>query len=253
MSISRPRPNRAACVVTAAFGVLAMAVAAAPASGLAQVRTHGEFGGSFNVPVMTYRDIPFRSVIRQQYDYSCGSAAVATLLAFHYDVPLDEAAVFRAMWAVGDQARIQEVGFSMLDMKTYLDSLGFGADGLRISLDQLQAAGVPGVALIVRDNYRHFLVVKGVSDTEVLLGDPTLGLRTLPRAEFESQWNGILLVVRRPPADAPAPVFNDPSEWRPWATAPFDAAHRPRTPEEISRDLAPLYQISPFQLQGIGP
>ena len=26
------------------------------------------------------RDIPFRSVVRQQYDYSCGSAALATLL-----------------------------------------------------------------------------------------------------------------------------------------------------------------------------
>ncbi len=252
MTTSRPAlPSLRAAGL--ALGVCALAVGFAPTASLAQVRTHGEFGGSFNVSVMTYRDIPFRSVVRQQYDYSCGSAAVATLLAYHYDVPLNEAAVFRAMWAVGDQARIQEVGFSMLDMKTYLDSLGFGADGLRISLDQLQAAGVPGVALIVRDNYRHFVVVKGVSETEVLLGDPTLGLRTLPRAEFESQWNGILLVVRRPPAEAPAPVFNDPTEWRPWATAPFETAHRPRTPEEISRDLAPLYQISPFQLQGISP
>ena len=28
--------------------------------------------------VTTLRDMPFRTVVRQQYDYSCGSAALAT-------------------------------------------------------------------------------------------------------------------------------------------------------------------------------
>jgi predicted double-glycine peptidase len=201
---------------------------------------------------MSWRDIPFRTVVRQQFDYSCGSAAVATLLSFHYATPVNEAAVFRAMWDVGDQARIQEVGFSMLDMKTYLDEAGFGADGLRVGLDQLAAAGVPAIALIVRDGYRHFVVIKGISEDAVLLGDPTLGLRSLPRADFEAQWNGIALVVRRPPADAPAPLFNVASEWGPWAGLDFAAAQRPRTPYEVDLALSPLYQISPFQLQRIG-
>jgi predicted double-glycine peptidase len=228
-------------------------VVAAPGDSAAQVRTHGEGGGSFTVPVMSWRDIPFRSVVRQQYDYSCGSAAVATLLTYHYGAPVNEATVFRAMWEVGDQARIQEVGFSMLDMKTYLDNAGFGADGLRVDLNRLADAGVPAIALIVRDGYRHFVVIKGISETEVLLGDPTLGLRSTPRAEFEAQWNGIALVVRRPPAEAPAPLFNAPDDWGPWAAIDYDAARPPRTPQEIDLALSPLYQISPFQLQGISP
>ena len=58
------------------------ALAAAPAA--AEVRLTGpETGGSYQRQVMTWWDIPFRSVIRQRYDFSCGSAALATLLTSH--------------------------------------------------------------------------------------------------------------------------------------------------------------------------
>ncbi|WP_204283799.1 C39 family peptidase, partial [Klebsiella pneumoniae] len=69
----------------------------------------------------------FRTVVRQQYDYSCGSAAVATLLRYHYGRPTVESDVFSAMWRSGDQAQIKRAGFSMLDMKRYLDSQGYMA------------------------------------------------------------------------------------------------------------------------------
>ena len=64
---------------------------------IAQVRTHGEGGGSYTVSVISWRDIPFRSVVRQQYDYSCGSAAVATLLRHHYGITVPENEVFQSM------------------------------------------------------------------------------------------------------------------------------------------------------------
>ena len=118
----------------------------APAA--AQVRTHGEAGGSYTISVTSWRDIPFRTVVRQQYDYSCGSAAVATLLLHHYGLDVREAQVFQSMYARGDQERIQRVGFSMLDMRAYLERIGFQADGLRLSLDRLATLGVPAIALI---------------------------------------------------------------------------------------------------------
>ena len=183
----------------------------------AQVRTHGEGGGSFTVAVRSWRDIPFRTVVRQQFDYSCGSAAIATLLHYHYGVAVPEGEVFQAMYARGDQARIREVGFSMLDMRNFLETRGFTADGLRLSLDRLAALNVPAIALITHDNYRHFVVVKGVRGDQVLVGDPTFGLQTLTRAEFEAVWNGVVLAIRHAPEGAPAPVFNAAEEWRPWS------------------------------------
>ena len=110
-------------------------VAAAVAAGaysrpaLAQVSFHGEGAGA-SVKVTSWRDIPFRTVVRQQYDFSCGSAAVATLLTYQYGRKVSEAEVFKAMYAVGDQEKIQKVGFSMLDMKRYLDE--HGHEGRRV-------------------------------------------------------------------------------------------------------------------------
>src|SRR3546814_3267954 len=91
-------------------------LAAAPA---AEVRLTGpETGGTYQLQVMTWWVIPFRSVIRQRYDFSCGSAALVTLLTYHYGAPASEAMPFPARWETGDREAIRKVGFSMLAMKT---------------------------------------------------------------------------------------------------------------------------------------
>src|SRR6185437_4611811 len=62
--------------------------------------------GNYNLHLTSYAEIPFRTVVHQQFDYSCGSAALATLLHFQYHKSTNEADVFKAMYAVGDQDRI---------------------------------------------------------------------------------------------------------------------------------------------------
>jgi hypothetical protein len=222
---------------------LLWAALAAPAA--AQVRFHGEGGGSYSIAVTSWRDIPFRTVVRQQYDYSCGSAAVATLLRFHYGLQINEADVFRAMYERGDQGRIRQVGFSMLDMRNYLESRGFRADGLRLSLDRLAGLGVPTIALITHHDYRHFVVVKGVDAERVLVGDPTFGLTIYAREEFAEIWNGVVLAIREPPEGWPAPAYNRAAEWRPWAVAPLDDARGPVSPSDLTREFREIYQITP--------
>src|ERR1700748_3859064 len=101
--------------------------------------------GNYNLRLTSYAEIPFRTVIHQQFDYSCGSAALATLLHFQYHKGTNEAEVFKAMYAVGDQDRIQKLGFSLLDMKKYLASIGYQADGFRITLKDMQDAAIPAI------------------------------------------------------------------------------------------------------------
>lgn len=225
-------------------GLAMSALSAAPAS--AQVRTHGEAGGSYTLQVMSWRDIPFRTVVRQQYDYSCGSAAVATLLKFHYGVHVGETEIFTQMFERGDQPRIRQVGFSMLDMRAYLESRGYRADGLRLSLDRLASLNLPSIALITHNGYRHFVVVKGVDAERVLVGDPTFGLQTYTREEFQAVWNGVVLAIRRTPDGATTtPAFNREEEWRPWVVAPLDMANGPISPSDLLREMPELYQITP--------
>lgn len=205
--------------------------------------------GKYNLHVISYAEIPFRTVIRQQFDYSCGSAALATLLHYQYGLSTNEAQVFKAMYAVGDQASIQKLGFSLLDMKTYLASIGYQADGYRVSLAQLEQIAIPAIALIQIGSYKHFVVIKGVVGDHVLVGDPALGLREFSAGDFRKVWNGIAFLVRRPPPGAAAPVFNSAREWRRWADAhPLAAVHviQPMTP--LLRDLRVIYQIEPNQI-----
>ena len=207
--------------------------------------------GNYNLRLTSYAEIPFRTVIHQQFDYSCGSAALATLLHFQYHKDTNEAEVFRAMYAVGDQDQIQRLGFSLLDMKKYLASIGYQADGFRIGLKDLQDAAIPAIALIQVGSYKHFVVIKGVVGDHVLVGDPALGLREYNAADFQKLWNGIAFLIHDQPANEPDPVFNSGAEWKRWADAhPLTAAAvvQPLTP--FLRDLRVIYQVEPNQVLG---
>lgn len=202
--------------------------------------------GNYNLHLTSYAEIPFRTVIHQQFDYSCGSAALATLLHFQYHKPTNEAEVFKAMYEVGDQDRIQKLGFSLLDMKKYLSSIGYQADGFRISLKEVQDAAIPAIALIQVGSYKHFVVIKGVVGDHVLIGDPALGLREYNSADFEKLWNGIAFLIHDQPASEADPVFNSAEDWRRWAEAhPLTAANVIQPLSPFLRDLRVIYQVEP--------
>ncbi|MDM0012185.1 C39 family peptidase [Variovorax sp. J22P168] len=157
----------------------------------------------------------------QKYDFSCGSAAIATLLTHHYGYPVSEQRVFEQMYANGDQKKIQTEGFSLLDMKRFLAAHGFEADGFEQPLDKLNEARVPAIVLINADGYHHFVVVKGLQDGRVLIGDPAQGTRAMSREAFEKSWQNHLLFVIHNRMDAAR--FNVAADWRAAPRAPFSA------------------------------
>jgi len=177
------------------------------------------FGIGRGVSVESLKEARFRRAVPQAYDFSCGAAAVATLLSYHYDRPTSEDEVFRHMYRSGDRERIEALGFSLLDMKRFLEAKGYGADGYRLTLRQLEAASVPAIALITTGGYRHFVVIQGITGSRVLLADPAQGVRELPREFFEAIRDPILLVIRPlRPEDAPGLE----SHWQLRASAPTE-------------------------------
>jgi predicted double-glycine peptidase len=162
--------------------------------------------------VATLKEARFRNTIHQQYDFSCGSAAVATLLTYQYGYPMSEQAAFAAMFAHGNRARISKEGFSLLDIKRFLAALGFQADGFIASLQKLQQAHLPAIVLIDENGYHHFVVIKGVLAGRVLVGDPAKGTRSIPEREFEKAWTNRLVFVIHNHRDLA--VFNSRDDWR---------------------------------------
>lgn len=176
-------------------------------------------GARFTVPVATMKDIKFQATMRQQYDFSCGSAAVATLLTHHYRHRVSEQFVFERMFAHGDQLKIRKEGFSLLDMKRFLATQGYSADGFQLPLQKLVDARLPAIVLVVENGYHHFVVIKGAADGRVLVGDPASGTRALTRAAFEQIWTNKLLFVIHGSKDVPA--FNSAADWRAAPAAPL--------------------------------
>ena len=222
-----------------AAGLLAVTLSGTAA--LAQVKLHTD-AADVAVKVMSWRDIPFRTVVRQQHDFSCGSAALATLLTYQYGRPTTEPEAFESMYAVGDQAKIRKVGFSLLDMKRFLDAHGYQANGYRVTLEDVAARKQPVIALIDLGAYRHFVVIKGVAEGQVLIGDPALGLKIYKAADFKKLWNGVVLALYDAPNIKPA-AFNLVSEWQPWSRAPVGAV-LPSGVMAANIVAQPLYQIT---------
>ncbi|MEO6518196.1 MAG: C39 family peptidase [Pseudoxanthomonas sp.] len=200
------------------LGIAAASAMALPAHAN-EVSLRVPHGGSYAVRVTSLKEARYQTTIAQQYDFSCGSAATATLLTYQYGYPVNERQVFKKMYEHGDQAKIRKQGFSLLDMRRYLESMGFEADGFELPLEKLSDEGLPAIVLLNDRGYRHFVVVKGLRNGRVLLGDPARGTRAMPRSRFEALWdNGVLFVVhnRRDRAR-----FNELADWRTAPPAPL--------------------------------
>jgi predicted double-glycine peptidase len=225
------------CGAGLTLAVLCSAGLGAAPAGAEVILSNGPAPARLNV--VSYRDIPFRTVVRQRYDFSCGSAALATLLRYHYNRDVGEEQVFRAMYAAGDPSVIQRVGFSLLDMKKFLEANGYQADGFRLSLKDLEDMNRPAIVMIDTAGYKHFVVFKGDDAGRVLVGDPALGLKIYTREQFTAMWNGVAFVLREP-----ADKFNQAAEWTPWNRARPGQALPNSSLAELTRELPPLYQVT---------
>jgi hypothetical protein len=176
-------------------------------------------GGRYALRVTSLKEARFGTTIPQRHDFSCGSAATATLLTFQYGTPMSEEEVFARMYRSGDQARIKVEGFSLLDMQRFLAEQGFEADGFELPLEELAHEGLPAIVLLNDRGYRHFVVVKGIEDGRILIGDPARGTRAMPLSRFRALWDNEVLFVVHNRRDRAR--FNHPDDWRTAPPAPL--------------------------------
>lgn len=133
------------------------------------------------------------NVVLQQWELSCAAAALATVLRYQYGVPVTERTV--ALGLINrpeylnnpDLVRLRR-GFSLLDMKRYVDGLGF--DG--VGLGQLAFSDLLDLAPIIvpmnLQGFPHFVVFRGATSKTVLLADPAFGNVTMSKTKFLHGW-----------------------------------------------------------------
>ena len=145
-------------------------------------------GALFTTPVQSMHEGRYANLVRQQTDYSCGAASLATILRYAYRLDADEATVIQGMLSLADAEVVKERGFSLLDIKRYVESLGMRGRGYRVDEEKLRSLRVPSLVLMDVNGFRHFVVLKQVRDELVEIGDPILGNRVLPLPEFLEAW-----------------------------------------------------------------
>lgn len=159
----------------------------------------------------SWKAMRFEDLVRQQTDFSCGAAVMATIFNGAFGYKTTERQVLVNMLKIADPDTVRQKGFSLLDMKTYAQSVGLNAEGYRIDYPALAQLGIPVIALIDVRGYKHFVVVRRVFGDQVAIGDPALGNRMMSREQFQQAWNNIAFIVIGQGYDPKNPLIDPPS------------------------------------------
>lgn len=141
-------------------------------------------------PVNSILEMRHKNVIIQQWDLSCGAATLATLLNFQHGDYVTEKEVANALMNRPEYINNPQLvnirqGFSLFDLKRYVEARGYKGIGYgKLSFEDLLAKA-PIIVPINVFGYNHFVVFRGMSGNRVLVADPAWGNKTLLAEEFE--------------------------------------------------------------------
>lgn len=196
-----------------AFGMCVAALAAcvqcAPADAQSTLDATNLIGVPVKMPIRSMRDIRYTSIVTQQFDYSCGAAALATLLKYGYGIDIPEAELIRRMMVFSTPEVVVKNGFSMLDMKKFVETIGLRGRGFRVNTDALYHLQIPVLVLMNIDGYEHFVIVKHAESGRVFLADPALGNRIVTEDDFAKTWNGLVFAVLGKPFREDSPLLQN--------------------------------------------
>ncbi len=137
-------------------------------------------------PSVSYLDLRYTDVIEQSNEYTCGAAAVATLLTYFYGIPTPESdvlnLVYSSMRARGKKPRPGQ-GLTAYDLKEALKGKGITSKGFLVKPSALQdyfaRGGLPVIIHLTKPE-KHFEVAVGMIGNQIVIADPSWGRSVIP-------------------------------------------------------------------------
>ncbi|PAF54012.1 hypothetical protein BKH42_03335 [Helicobacter sp. 13S00482-2] len=134
-------------------------------------------------PVKSWIEFRNADLVRQKYDYSCGSASLASILKYYYeDESISECGIIDEIlkskgYGVNENEVLKQgdniISFS--DLSTYATQKGFKVLGLAVDFPTLSKLKIPVIVFVSIRNIDHFTVYKGMDREYVYLADPSFG------------------------------------------------------------------------------
>ena len=149
--------------------------------------------------------------IMQIDEMDCGAASLA-MICRHFGRKVSLARIRQLCHTATD-------GTSLKALVRAATELGLAARALKVSLRNLPMMPLPA---IVHWEGNHWIVLYDVAEQFVRVADPELGLRKLPRREFEAKWTGYAALFDYTPTFDKAPERKLTLSW----IVPFFARHK---------------------------
>jgi HlyB family type I secretion system ABC transporter len=154
------------------------------------------------------RRIPY---VSQVDEADCGAASLA-MVCRHFGRRV-------SLSRIRELAHTAWDGTSLKGICSAAEALGLAARPYKVSHRSLERLPLPA---IVHWEGNHWVVLTDARGTRVLVADPAVGLRRLPREEFLEKWSGYAALFEPTPAFASAPETHPSLAW----TLPFFKASR---------------------------
>ena len=154
---------------------------------------------------LPHRDLRYAGVVGQADWYTCGPAAVATLLTHYYGIATPEAEALQlAEGFMAAAGRETGQALTALALRQTLEAKGIPTRGYRVSPEALAnyfARGGLPVILHLTEPHKHFVVGVGMVGDHIVLADPSWGQSIVPLSTFvdERGYSEVVLVPIPPP------------------------------------------------------
>lgn len=146
-------------------------------------------------PIKSWIEFKNENLTRQEYDYSCGSASLSTILKYYYNLDIGEKEILDDIlkskgYDITKKEKLEEkdMGLSFLDLANYSKEKGFKAFGLALDLNELKKLKAPVILFVKIRKSEHFTIYKNMDQNYVYLADPSFGNIKVKISKFKEMF-----------------------------------------------------------------
>lgn len=144
------------------------------------------FSAQSGESLSSFHELRYEGVVGQTNEYTCGAAAVASILTYFYGISTSESEILNlakeAMQMRGEEPS-QGHGLTAYDLKKGLEAEGIEANGFQVTPQALRdyfvRGGLPVIIHLTKPE-KHFVVAVGMAGNQIVLADPSWGRSIIP-------------------------------------------------------------------------
>ena len=145
--------------------------------------------------IKSWIELKNTNLVRQKYDYSCGSASLSTILTYFYNLKISEKDVLDTILKLKglnckkkEQLENKDLSLSFSDLVKFPNKKEFKAFGLALDLQSLKKLKIPVLLFVKIRKNEHFTVYKNMDDQFVYLADPNFGNLKVKITKFKEMF-----------------------------------------------------------------